>query len=176
MYAFRNTNKFSFVECVKRICHRNPKSFVTPLSAKIKISDIDIVEGEENTFFPPASIQEVVKSAHPWKKTQKKPNTVLHKDPFVKEQVLFYAMLRLSAPAGKTKGGDPMLKLPTLFRKDWAFFLNDRGRKSYNEICLHCMRKCKQSFRAVILNCPKYISKRSEKQNDVRAKRTADRS
>ena len=53
MYAFRNTKKFSFVECVKRICHRNPKSFVTPLSAKIKISDIDIVEGEENTFFHP---------------------------------------------------------------------------------------------------------------------------
>ena len=85
-------------------------------------------------------------------------------------------MIRLSAAAEKTKGGELMLKLPKLFRKDWAFFLNDRGRKSYNEICLHCMRKCKQSFRAVILNCPKYISKRSEKQNAVRAKRTADRS
>ena len=68
-----------------------------------------------------------------------------------------------------------MLKLPTLFRKDWAFFLNDRGRKSYNEICLHCMRKCKQSFRAAILKCPKYIPERSENQNDKRAKRTVER-
>ena len=134
------------------------------------------MEGEENTFSSPASIQEVVKSAHPWKRSQKKPNTVLHKDPFVKRTgSFFYANLRLSAAAGKTKGGDSMLKLPTLFRKDWAFFLNDRGRRSYNEICLHCMRKCKQSFRAAILKCPKYISERSENQNDVRAKRTAER-
>ena len=134
------------------------------------------MEGEENTFSSPASIQEVVKSAHPWKRTTKKPNTVLHKDPFVKKnRFFFYAKIRLSAAAGKTKGGDPMLKLPTLFRKDWAFFLNDRGRKSYNEICLHCMRKCKQSFRAAILKCPKYIPERSENQNDKRAKRTAER-
>ena len=55
----------------------------------------------------PASIQEVVKSAHPWKRSPKKPNTVLHKDPFVKRTgSFFYANLRLSAAAGKTKGGD----------------------------------------------------------------------
>ena len=39
---------------------------------------------------------------------------------------------------------------------------------------LSAMRVCR-SFRAVILNCPKYISKRSENQNDVRNKRTAER-
>ena len=125
------------------------------------------MEGEENTFSSPASIQEVVKSAHPWKRLPKKPNTVLHKDPFVKKnRFFFYAKIRLSAAAGKTKGGDPMLKLPTLFRKDWAFFLNDRGRRSYNEICLHCMRKCKQSFRAVVMYCPHYLYKDRKRKEE----------
>ena len=92
--------------CGILFCHRYPKSFVTLLSAKIKISDIrtcpsgrtlllaalviDIVEGEENTFSSPASIQEVVKSAHPWKRSPQKPNIILHKDPFVKKTGSFF--------------------------------------------------------------------------------------
>ena len=48
------------------------------------------MEGEENTFSSPASIQEVVKSAPPWKRSPKKPNTVLHKDPFVKRTGSFF--------------------------------------------------------------------------------------
>ena len=60
--------------------------------------------------------------------------------------------------------------------RDTAFFRDGSGRIKYNKLCTGCTGKCKQSFRAVILNCPKYISKRSEKQNDVCTKRTAERS
>ncbi|MFR4666375.1 MAG: hypothetical protein ACLT8A_06050 [Subdoligranulum sp.] len=48
-------------------------------------------------------------------------------------------------------------------RLEWSFFLNDRSRVTYNELCRRCRRDCKQSFRAVVIECPKYLSKRSRK-------------
>ena len=48
-------------------------------------------------------------------------------------------------------------------RVEWSFFLNDRSRVTYNELCRRCRRDCKQSFRAVVIECPKYLSKRSRK-------------
>jgi hypothetical protein len=45
---------------------------------------------------------------------------------------------------------------------EWSFFLNDRGRKAYNTLCRHCVHDCKQSFRAVVVICPHYQSKRSK--------------
>ncbi len=35
-----------------------------------------------------------------------------------------------------------------------SFFLNDRGRVAYNDLCRKCQHKCKQSFRAVVIDCP----------------------
>ncbi|MCI9516659.1 MAG: hypothetical protein HFI80_06420 [Lachnospiraceae bacterium] len=49
-------------------------------------------------------------------------------------------------------------------KKELAFFLNDRGRRSYNELCRKCQNKCKQSFRAVIIDCPCYLSKRAKRR------------
>ena len=46
---------------------------------------------------------------------------------------------------------------------DWSFFLNDRGRKAYNTLCRRCVHDCKQSFRAVVVICPHYQSKRAKK-------------
>ena len=46
---------------------------------------------------------------------------------------------------------------------DWSFFLNDRGRKAYNTLCRRCVHDCKQSFRAVVVICPHYHSKRAKK-------------
>lgn len=46
---------------------------------------------------------------------------------------------------------------------EWSFFLNDRGRKAYNTLCRHCVHDCKQSFRAVVVICPHYQSKRAKK-------------
>ena len=47
-------------------------------------------------------------------------------------------------------------------RLEWSFFLNDRNRVTYNKLCRRCRHDCKQSFRAVVIKCPKYLSKRSE--------------
>ena len=44
---------------------------------------------------------------------------------------------------------------------EWSFFLNDRGRMAYNTLCRRCIYNCKQSFRAVVIECPFYCSKRS---------------
>ena len=46
---------------------------------------------------------------------------------------------------------------------EWSFFLNDRGRKAYNTLCRRCVHDCKQSFRAVVVICPHYRSKRAKK-------------
>jgi hypothetical protein len=47
---------------------------------------------------------------------------------------------------------------------EWDFYLDENGRISYNELCRNCDRSCKQSFRAVIISCPEYNSKRRKKK------------
>lgn len=48
-------------------------------------------------------------------------------------------------------------------RLEWDFFINpSTGRRTYNELCRQCVRNCKQSFRAEVIFCPVYISKRSK--------------
>ena len=56
-----------------------------------------------------------------------------------------------------------MPHMPKYLQREWAFFLDERGRKKYNELCRKCERSCKQSFRAAVILCPHYQSKRSEK-------------
>ena len=46
---------------------------------------------------------------------------------------------------------------------EWSFFLNDRGRITFNALCRKCVHDCKQSFRAVVVICPHYRSKRAKK-------------
>lgn len=53
-----------------------------------------------------------------------------------------------------------MPRMPKYLKEEWAFFLDGNGRKAYNELCRKCERNCKQSFRATIICCPLYISKR----------------
>ena len=48
-------------------------------------------------------------------------------------------------------------------KEEWAFFLDEHGRIKYAERCRKCERDCKQSFRAVIVQCPEYNSKRRKK-------------
>lgn len=47
-------------------------------------------------------------------------------------------------------------------KREWAFFLNDRNRITYNDLCRKCRRPCKQSFRAIVIDCPLYYSKRAK--------------
>ena len=54
--------------------------------------------------------------------------------------------------------------MPRISKKrklEWSFFLNDRNRITYNAFCRKCRFVCKQSFRAEIIECPIYISKRA---------------
>ena len=57
-----------------------------------------------------------------------------------------------------------MPRMPKKMKKELAFFLNDRERRAYNDLCRKCQRTCKQSFRAVIVDCPHYLSKRSKRK------------
>ena len=47
-----------------------------------------------------------------------------------------------------------MPRMSKKLKKELAFFLNEQGRRSYNERCRKCQRGCRQSFRAVIVYCP----------------------
>ena len=47
-------------------------------------------------------------------------------------------------------------------KEEWAFFLNERNRITYNSLCRRCRRTGKQSFRAIIIDCPPFLSKRAK--------------
>ena len=40
-----------------------------------------------------------------------------------------------------------MARMSNKRRLEWSFFLNDRSRITYNELCRKCQHECKQSFR-----------------------------
>lgn len=46
-------------------------------------------------------------------------------------------------------------------KQELAFFLNDKNRITYCEKCRKCTEECKQSFRAMVVACPNYHSKRA---------------
>ena len=42
-----------------------------------------------------------------------------------------------------------------------GFFINpETGRRTYNSRCLKCKDKCKQSYKATVIFCPRYKTKR----------------
>jgi len=45
------------------------------------------------------------------------------------------------------------------WKSEWAFFLGTNGRRQYNRVCKRCVHDCKQSFRAVLIACPRYRCK-----------------
>ena len=53
------------------------------------------------------------------------------------------------------------------WRLEWAFFLGENGRRQYNRLCKGCVHPCKQSFRAVVLDCPHFQSQRMKKGMDI---------
>ena len=60
------------------------------------------------------------------------------------------------------------------WRLEWAFFLGENGRRQYNKLCKGCVHPCKQSFRAVVLSCPHYLSRRSQKRRNLGPKRVKE--
>ncbi|MCI7528802.1 MAG: hypothetical protein MSA52_04210 [Oscillospiraceae bacterium] len=51
---------------------------------------------------------------------------------------------------------------PKAWRAEWSLFLDEDKRRKYNSTCLRCANDCKQSFRATLVSCPRYSSKRRE--------------
>ena len=56
--------------------------------------------------------------------------------------------------------------MPKLSKRDrqlLAFFLDPiTGKRRYNDLCRRCIRACKQSWRAVLVVCPRYISRHAK--------------
>lgn len=45
-------------------------------------------------------------------------------------------------------------------KMELSIFLNERGRVTCNDMCRKCRHGCRQSFRALVIYCPCYLSKR----------------
>ena len=56
------------------------------------------------------------------------------------------------------------------WRLEWSFFLGENGRRQYNKVCQGCVHDCKQSFRAELVACPHYLSRRSKNCKDKGSK------
>ncbi|RHQ56547.1 hypothetical protein DWY31_04875 [Dorea sp. AF24-7LB] len=83
------------------------------------------------------------------------------------ETIQWETVLGISAfreQIGSEKEVLAMPRMPKYLKEEWAFFLDERGRKKYNELCRKCERSCKQSFRAAVIQCPHYLSKRRTRQ------------
>lgn len=62
------------------------------------------------------------------------------------------------------KGVFSMARLSKKLKQEWDFFISPKtGRRTYNDLCRKCRKDCKQSFRAIVVCCPLYCSKRSIK-------------
>lgn len=60
------------------------------------------------------------------------------------------------------KGVFSMARLSKKLKQEWYFFISPKtGRRTYNDLCRKCRNDCKQSFRAIVVSCPLYRSKRS---------------
>ena len=53
------------------------------------------------------------------------------------------------------------------WKQEWSFFLDSDGRRKYNDLCRRCLHPCKQSFRAEIVACTFYESKRTDRAENM---------
>lgn len=57
-----------------------------------------------------------------------------------------------------------MPKLSKRERQLWAFFIDPvSGRRKYCACCMRCRQQCKQSYRAMVLDCSRFVSRRAGK-------------
>ncbi len=64
-----------------------------------------------------------------------------------------------------------MPRLSKKEKQEWAFFMNpNTGRRTYNSLFLKCKNDCKQSYKATVIFCPKYQTKRGVKFIENRRK------
>ena len=42
-------------------------------------------------------------------------------------------------------------------KREWGLFINPKtGRKNYNDLCRKCKRRCKQSYRVIVISCRRF--------------------
>lgn len=63
-----------------------------------------------------------------------------------------------------------MPRMSKKMKHEWSLFLNSRGTRCYNRLCRRCIRSCKQSFRTIVVECPRYFSKRAVGAKKMRIK------
>jgi len=54
-----------------------------------------------------------------------------------------------------------MPKMSQKRKKELSLFLNNAGRVEYNVLCRRCVHECKQPHKTVVVECRRYLSKRS---------------
>ena len=47
-------------------------------------------------------------------------------------------------------------------KQELSLFLNEHGRVEYNILCRRCVHTCKQAYRVLVIECDRYLSKRSK--------------
>ena len=47
-------------------------------------------------------------------------------------------------------------------KRELTLFLNAQGRVEYNTLCRRCVHNCKQVHRVLVIECGRYLSKRSK--------------
>ena len=47
-------------------------------------------------------------------------------------------------------------------KQELSLFLNERGRVEYNSLCRRCVHTCKQAYKVLVIECGRYLSKRSK--------------
>ena len=55
-----------------------------------------------------------------------------------------------------------MPKLSKKKKEEWSLFIHPvTGKRTYNELCRRCVRSRKQSYQVIVIECPRYQSKRT---------------
>ena len=54
-----------------------------------------------------------------------------------------------------------MPKMSQKRKKELSLFLNNGGRVEYNALCRRCIHECKQPHTSMVVECKRYLSKRS---------------
>ena len=55
-----------------------------------------------------------------------------------------------------------MPKMSKKKRLEMSMFINSKGRIEYNRLCKACAHDCKQSHKAIVIDCPKHTPRQKK--------------
>ena len=63
-----------------------------------------------------------------------------------------------------------MPRLPKKAKEEWSLFIHpDTGRRTYTDLCRKCVHPCKQSYRALVIECPRFYVKWTARRDEKSA-------